>query len=60
MRNVTHVLAGVVGMLVVILQIPGVHNVLISIIAANPDLASIVGGLAGILALYHNPKAAGK
>ncbi len=55
MKTVTQVLAGVVAALVAIFQVPAVQSAVMAFFTAHPSIASVVGGLAAILALFHQP-----
>ncbi len=60
MKNLTKVLAGVVAALVAILQIPAISSLVTTFLTAHPGVSSLVGGLAAILALFHQPDAPAK
>lgn len=57
MKSVTKILMAVAGAVTLALQNPAVQQFLVNLIQTHPHVASVVGGVATISALAHNPKA---
>lgn len=55
MKNLTKIVAALVALLTMLLQNSAVQGAVGTFITAHPNLAALVGGLAAILALIHQP-----
>jgi hypothetical protein len=55
MKNVTKIMAAIVGLATLAAQLPGVQEAIGGVMSAHPNVAAIVGGIAAILALLHIP-----
>ena len=55
MKNVTKILLAVVAAVTAMLQVPGIHNLAITAVAAHPNAAALVAGISTVLALLHDP-----
>lgn len=58
MKNVTKIVGAVVAAVTAILQIPSVQLSVWAFLSAHPGVSSAFTGVAAIVALFHNPKAA--
>ena len=54
-NKITWSVAGVVGFLTALAQVPQVHDYLQGLLSGHANAATIVGGIAVIIALFHNP-----
>jgi len=57
MKNVTKIVLAAVAAVTAMLQVPEVHNLVIAVVAAHPDVAALAAGLSAVLALLHDPNA---
>lgn len=57
MKTITKVLVSVVGLITLALQNDAVQGIIGGLLSAHPKVSAVIGGIAGILALVHVPKA---
>lgn len=57
MKNATKVVAAVIALLTAVVQIPSIQEGLVHFIVSHPAVSLALGGISGLLALIHNPKA---
>jgi len=55
-RNITKILGSVVAVLAVVLQSPQVQHAIVPFLTRHDNLGALVGAIAAIAALLHNPK----
>jgi hypothetical protein len=57
MKNATKIIAGIIAAITAVYQVPAVNQTVNQYLGTHVTLASIIGGIAALAALFHNPKA---
>lgn len=55
MKNITKIIATVIGAVTLAFQLPQVQAAVAGFFSSHPNVSALLGGLAAILALVHKP-----